>query len=145
MGYYIEQRDCDFRIKAENVSKALDALKALASRVNEGGGGTYKGGQLIEKYFSWVTTEEFANATTLEEALWAWHWEVEYCGCGCGDVAWIMFQGEKYGDEPKLLEALAPYVEAGCFIEMSGEDGALWRWSFDGSDMEEKSANISWE
>lgn len=145
MGYCIEQRDCDFRIKAENVDKARDAIRALAGRVSEGGGGTYKGGEVVEKYFSWVRTEDFANAATLDEALNAWRWEIEYNGDGSGDVAWIMFHGEKYGDEEKLLSAIAPYVEAGCFIEMQGEDGALWRWTFDGSAMVERTATITWE
>ena len=145
MGYCIEQRDCDFRIKAENVDKARDAIKVLASRVSEGGGGTYRGGQTIEKYFSWVRTEDFANAETLEDAMRAWRYEVEFNGDGSGDVAWIMFHGEKYGDDEKLLQAIAPYVEPGCFIEMQGEDGALWRWTFNGTTMVEQNANISWE
>lgn len=145
MGYCIEQRDCDFRIKAENVDKARDAIKALASRTGEGGGFTSSGGKIQERYFSWVRTEDFANAETLEDALRPWRWDIEFNGDGSGDVAWIMFHGEKYGDENILLEAIAPHVEPGCFIEMQGEDGALWRWSFDGRTMSEKSANITWE
>jgi hypothetical protein len=147
MGYRIEQRDCDFRIKAENVDKARDAIKALANRVSEGGGFTSSGGQVRERYFSWVRTEDFANADTLEDALRPWRWDIEFNGNGNGsdDVDWIMFHGEKYGDEDILLAAIAPYVEPGCFIEMQGEDGALWRWTFDGATMTEKCASITWE
>lgn len=143
MGYCIEQRDCDFRIKAENVDKALAAIKALASRVGEGGGFVSVDGH-VERFFSWVRTEDFANAATLEDAMYAWRYEIEYNGDGSGDVAWIMFQGEKYGDDEKLFQALGPYVEPGCFIEMQGEDGALWRWTFNGTTMVEQNASITW-
>lgn len=145
MGYYIEQRECDFRIKAENLGKALDAIKALAGFVITGGGCIYEGGKVAERRFSWVRTEQFATAATLSDALHAWRWEIEFDGDGSGDVCWIMFQGEKIGNDNILLQAIAPYVEPGCFIEMLGEDGALWRWTFNGTTMVEQYATITWE
>lgn len=144
MGYCIEQRDCDFTIKAANVPKALDAIKALASQEDRMSGGSYSGGQCRERWFSWVRTEDFANAASFRDAMWAWRWEVEEANDGSGDVAWIMFQGEKYGDESVLLEAIAPYVEGGSYIEMQGEDGAIWRWIFEDGKVQEKDATISW-
>lgn len=143
MGYYMNQRDANFRIKAENQAKALQAIKDLASRVDEGGGGCWSGGRKIEAYFSWVETSNFTKARTLEDAMRAWRWQIE--GEEGGDVDSIMFAGEKSGDDSILLGAIAPYVEAGSFIEMQGEDGAIWRWSFDGTAMVEQYANIVWE
>lgn len=141
MGYCMNQRDSSFRIKAENRAKALQAIKDLASRVDEGGGGSYSGGRKTESYFSWVTTSEFSEARTLEAAMWAWRWQIE--GEEGGDVDSIMFEGEKLGDDIFLLRAIAPYVEAGSFIEMQGEDGALWRWYFDGTGCTEQEGRVS--
>jgi len=139
MGYCMNQRDASFRIKAENRAKALQAIKDLASRVDEGGGGCWSGGRKVEAFFSWVRTEKFANASTLEDAMSEWRWEID----GAADVDSIMFEGEKLGDDIFLLRAIAPYVEAGSFIEMQGEDGALWRWYFDGTGCIEQEGRVS--
>ena len=143
MGYCMNQRDAKFRIVAANKVKALNAIKALASQTDKGGGGSWSGGKCIEKNFSWVTTEEFSGATTLHDAMWAWRWEIDTTDDG--DVTSIMFEGEKMGDDTILLDAIAPFVEAGSYIEMQGEDGELWRWAFDGSKLIEQNARISWQ
>lgn len=61
-----------------------------------------------------------------------------------GDLTDIHFIGEKLGDEKILFQALAPFVDKGSFIEMEGEDGDLWRWTFDGQQMIEQVARITW-
>lgn len=35
--------------------------------------------------------------------------------------------------------------EPGSYIEMRGEDGALWRWVFDGKTCKEITAKITWD
>jgi hypothetical protein len=143
MGYCMEQQASSFYIKAENKQKALEAIQALAYRVDvDGSGGSYSGGQKTEAWYSWVTTKEFFEAKTLPFAVEAWRWQI--IEDAEGNVVDIDFNGEKLGDDDAFLHAIAPYVEANSFIEMSGEDGALWRWVFDGDEMEEKQANISW-
>lgn len=143
MGYCMSQRDASFRIKGKNRAKALDAIKALASQEDRMSGGSWSGGVQRERWFSWVTTAEFRDARTLEDAMWAWRWEIE--GDEGGDVDSIMFGGEKLGDDTVLLGAIAPYVEPGSYIEMQGEDGSLWRWVFDGRTCQEKSATLTWD
>jgi len=55
-----------------------------------------------------------------------------------GDINYIEFMGEKYGDEPILFNSIASYVDDGipyyredCYIEMNGVRGR-WRWIFIG-------------
>jgi hypothetical protein len=144
MGYHMNQRDAVFKIKAENVDKTLEAVKGLAETVDENGsGGACGGGKKTETWYSWVTTEVFANANTLQEAMSEWRWDIDTDDEG--NVVWIDFMGEKIGDEEFLFNAIAPYVEDGSFIEMQGEDGAIWRWNFTGEECFSENARIVWE
>lgn len=112
--------EASFKIKKENQEKALEAIKGLTGKETITG---YSG----EDHFSWVTTEEFLIALHLEDALEAWRWTVEFDEGG--DIIDIGFNGEKYGDDIILFNAIAPFVEDG-YIQMKGEDDAVWRWSF---------------
>jgi len=144
MGYCISQRDCDFRIKAENIGPALAAIKALATDTDSMRGFSSRGGEIRERWYSWVRTEDFANAETLADAMYAWRWEIDY-DPKTTDVNWIMFHGEKLGQDDIMLQAIAPFVENGSYIEMQGECGAIWRYVFQHGKMEEKEAIISWQ
>ncbi|MFX8696332.1 hypothetical protein ABTM58_19800, partial [Acinetobacter baumannii] len=42
------------------------------------------------------------------------------------------------GGEEEFLKLLAPFVVAGSYIEMTGEDGAQWRYVFDGESVKKK-------
>jgi len=135
MGYCIQMRDSNFVIEASNFAPALAAIKGLAGKetINDSSG----------RHFSWVNTNDFVNAKTLEEAMLAWRWEID-CGDD-GSVQYIYFTGEKIGDDMILFDAIAPFVEDGSYIEMQGEDGAIWRWVFADKKVQEKYASISWE
>ncbi len=128
MGYNMSQRDARFVIKAEHKAPALAAIKALADR---------------SAPLMWVLKGELRAAVTLEVALAEWGWEVTEDEAG--DIVTIQFIMEKAGDEQKLFAAIAPFVEARSYIEMSGEDGDRWRWCFDGQRMTTKQARIVWE
>lgn len=144
MGYYMNQRDAYFVIKKENFDKALAAVKALGTKAKlDSGGGCWRGGDKVESSYSWVTTQGFMEAKTLKQAIEAWRWNPEIDDNG--DICHIYFSGEKLGDDAVLFEALAPYVETDSYIEMAGEESAIWRWCFDDGDFEEKFATISWD
>lgn len=139
MGYYINQRGADFKIKKNNIKKALEAIKALDPE--NGGGGSYRDGRKFESYFAWVNTNEYKNAKTLKEAVQAFRWDIEFDkGGNCIN---IYFEGEKVGDDDQFLEALAPFVEPGSYIEMQGENGEIWRWVFNGETMKEVYAEVT--
>ena len=144
MGYYMENREAHFVIKAKNVPAALEAIRSLAKQTHKGSGGSWSGGKVLSKNFAWVNTEEIANAKNIQEAFETWRWTVDL-NDETGDVCSIYFDGEKMGDEDHLFNAVAPYVESGCYIEMSGEDGAIWRWSFDGGECHTIDASMDWD
>jgi len=124
MGYCMSQGDTKFRIKAANKAAALEAVRALAK---DGARMSYYNGR--ERRFSWVTTDDFTLAKTLEVALEAWRWPA-VVDEKTGDIVGIEHHGEKLGDDPVLWDAIAPFVESGSYIQMSGEDGNVWRWCF---------------
>jgi hypothetical protein len=101
-----------------------------------------RGKETCGTHFSWVD-KNFHKLTDVKAIIRAWRWEPKFDENG--NICGINFDGEKYGDDGILFNAIAPYVEAGSYIEMVGEDGAKWRWIFDGETCEEKQATISWE
>lgn len=114
MGYCVSQRDSSFAIKAINIPSALMALHAYVDKVNEGC--PHPAG-----YFKKL--DDFC------EQLGDFDWNVEVDDKS-GDINYIWFTGDRLGREEEFFDAIAPYVEAGSYIDMEGEDGFIWRWRF---------------
>jgi hypothetical protein len=127
MGYNISLEEAGFRISADNVPKALEALKAMP-----------------DKKYSWMNDNSWQGLDSFGAIMEEWRYPVEF-DKDSGDVTGIDFEGEKIGDEVALFEALAPFVEKGSYIHMSGEDNAQWRWEFDGESLNENEARIVWD
>ena len=127
----MSQRDSVFKIKSQNKQACLEAIKKL------------HGKETYESHFSWVD-EDFYEAKTLEKAFECWNWKIELDDKG-EDVVGIYFEGKKLGDDELLFTTIAPFVESGSYIEMEGEECALWCWNFSDGKMVEKYPNIDWE
>jgi hypothetical protein len=117
MGYSMDLYSCSFFIPKEYLGLALKAVQSL----NMYGG---KESDLV-KVFS------------------EWGWEAEESTDG--DICNLYFVGEKFRDDDLLFEALAPYVKAGSWVAMIGEDHNFWRWYFDGERCTEQSGEIVWK
>lgn len=126
MGYCIDQLGSQFHIKSEAAPYAHSAIRNLFG----------KGGETITdssgRHYRWVGTKEVLAAPTLKEAMKEWRYHLTTDAL-TGDFTSITFTGEKSGDEDVLFPAIAKYVTAGSYIEFRGEDGAHWRWVFDGT------------
>lgn len=133
MGYRMTQEDASFRIAKSKRRAALAAIQRL--RGNE----TVKDDS--GPHFSWVDNR-FYTIRSLDKMLEEWGWLIQVDEAG--DVVDIEFTRSKIGDEQILFTAIAPYVDAGSFIEMVGEDGARWRWTFNGDTCEEVYAETVW-
>ena len=116
MGYNITQVYSNFEIPEEY---AEDAIIDIKRQYRQLGLGNLKD---IFDEFSWDISKEGNKWTDLQ------------------------FLGEKWNeDHLKLFQLVAPYVPAGCYIQMQGEDGEMWRWVFDGKDCKEVTPEIRWE
>ena len=143
MGYCMEQMHSVFFIHKKDFPQVLEAIKALAGSLDEeASGGSYFAGKRQEKWFSWVTTDQFLNATTVYDAIKAWRWEVTISHDG--DICDIDFRGEKLGDDKVLFNAIAPWVKDYSYIQMSGEDNSIWHWIFNEGKCKEENATIVW-
>ena len=126
MGYYISQGDTNFTIQKKHFPGAIDALKnSINKDIND-----------------WVNTIELDpndNAhtqikTLLEECRWEPDFDED------GNISYINFTGEKLGDEEVIFTILAPFIDAGSFVTIHGEDDTIWRYEFDGKGIEENYA-----
>lgn len=138
MGYHMDQMGAKFRMAAGTLPYAFAAIRALHLGPKPG---TVK--DSTGYHYRWVDGETALKAKDLTEILDEWRWHITF-NTLTGDCVGITFTGEKYGDEDVLFAAIAPYVDAGSYIEMEGEDGAQWRWVFDGTNFRETSPTVSW-
>jgi hypothetical protein len=124
MGYWVEQCDSDFFMSKENQDKALQAVKAAA----------YRDPKIFPACYDF---------TTFDLVLDVWDWMPSFDKDG--NIIDIYFEGEKLGDMRTFLNAIAPLVKAGSFIEMEGEDRVLWRFQFNGETVSDKHPKIVWD
>jgi len=124
MGYYMDLVEDDFFIPEENREAALAALKSVP-----------------EKEVSWLRGS-YLNAKTLAECVKCWRWDFHFLSNP--ESKDIEFLGEKLGSDDLFFQTLAPFVKAGSYVEMRGEDGSHWRWVFDGKSVKEVNPTIIW-
>jgi hypothetical protein len=130
MGYRMHQTGGEFFIAAGDKARALAAIKSLHGQETYG------------DHFSWVDTPEFLRADSLEGALRVWRWDAE--ADGDGNIVALEFAGENLGDDEKLFGTIAPFVRAGSYIEMTGEDNEMWRWVFADGTCREITPTVTW-
>ena len=123
MGYYMHQTGGKFIIRRSQIEQALEALRQADKQpASQTGTPTDQLGDL------------FGN--------WSWRLDLDE---QTGDIVDVQFEGEKYVDDDELFRTVAPFVEAGSFITMMGQDDESWRWYFDGQEMITQPGNIVYE
>jgi len=157
MGYCVEIITWNITIPADKVADCLAAINALHTDTEllaHASGGSWGGGVSMEKplrerkWYSWVDNPKDGEGfKDIRDAFTAWRYEP--IQEEDGSVSVDSFHGEKWGDDPILYAAIAPFVlqEAGneAIIECRGEDGNHWRYLFKDGGMVEQSAKVSWE
>lgn len=129
MSCNVRIRDAKFRIRAENQRAALVAAHALPD--------------VTYVCFDRDSRESREICVTFE----AWSYEpiIDECDYATGDIIGLARFDDCFGEDEKLFfEAIAPYVEAGSYIEYAGRDGDMWRWSFDGKKLVTLRPRIEW-
>jgi hypothetical protein len=129
MSYVIHFREQKFRIPASRTAAAFGALKKSGVRVNEG-------------------------TTSLEDALEELGWASDVIlqrksakrkTPGAGDIVGLTFDREHLTYEVEdTLDAIAPFVDEGSYLEFEGEDFCVWRYLFDGVKVEKIYPTVDW-
>ena len=130
MGYYMDQMEAKFKFKDGKDKEILTTIKKI---VNEG------------KIDPYVDKDTINDCKTFEDALLIFDWEYADYDNGENVVPYIFFVGEISGDDYRLFRAIAPFVEDNSYIQMLGEDGAMWRWVFKDGKCREIHPKIIWE
>ena len=139
MGYCMTFQNANFFIAAGQKAAALEAARQLAATAATG-----SGGGAGARWFAWMNGTPFDTSwtgpfrTTINAVFADWAYPVEEDDAG--NIVAITFEAEKLGDEDRFFDAIAPFVRAGSYIEMLGEDGTRWRWVFDGRTCTEEEA-----
>lgn len=143
MGYFVQTTDNDITIKKENFAKCYEAMCALNSRDDLKSGGSY-GGDGVDarsprpegldyhpaKWFAWMPADYPHQYKTFQEIIEkGLGFDADYNQDG--DLCAIYYDN-KTGAEDLFFQTIAKYVEKDSFIDWRGEDGAEWRWAFDG-------------
>lgn len=109
MSYNMKQHDTQFFLDKSKLEAARYALRNAAAAC---------------KWFN------MKNARSLENAVCQFGWNLEFDDDdNVNGIEHILVCA---GDEERLFSAIAPYVKPGSYIQMTGEDGTMWRWAFDG-------------
>lgn len=111
MGYYMYQFKTKFHIDGEHIPEVFKALCRYDNAIRIAHG---------------IDEKKYKN---VDEVLLNYDWYFDYDQED--NVIDITFEGEKYREDEKMLNVLAPYVEKGSYIIMVGEDGSIWCWHFD--------------
>lgn len=142
MDYYIEQKDQYFFIHHSNIQNVVNAIHALAKETSNMSGTRIDNKGAAFQHYAWVNNN-YINSNDIKEIFKCWRWDVDTDEQG--NIKSIYFEGQKLGYDEYLFKAIAPFVKDGSYIEMSGEDGALWRWTFKNGQCREVHATITWD
>lgn len=152
MGYYVSGYGT-FRIAPEREADALTALHALNQRNDLKRGGRYVSGVTKAEqqprhdgpnpdiWFSWLDWNYHETTDSVDAVLEHLGFDVETSADGTRSVSY----DNKTGAEDVFLAALGPFVDAGGFVEWSGEDDRFWRDEFTGTDLVQKEGRVVYD
>jgi hypothetical protein len=126
MGYYVSYKieaKLDMSREAEAVA-AINALHEPSAVETHGNGGSWSGGVRTRACYSCTDNPPEGGFKTLKDALSAWRFELSELRGYEGEFT---FTGEKLGQEERLFDALAPFLEGDIYA--SGEDDE-WGYRF---------------
>jgi hypothetical protein len=128
VGYDVRATEASLRISAKSEGDALGALRRLNGECDPRlkRGGTVDEDGKEHKWFSWMR-EDFSEYEGLGDVLD----DMGFAFMRTED--WYVVTGwtsEKRGQEDLLMEALAPWVEPGSYVDWVGEDCRRYRWEF---------------
>jgi hypothetical protein len=133
MGYQISINDSRFVINRKSIEKLCESLKADESELWES----------LDMASIPDDLETKSNIVLLSDIAQSYRWE--FVLNKNEDIVAIEFNGYKQGESEGFFNTIAPYVLDGSYIEISGEDGDLWRWVFTNGVMREIRPTITWE
>lgn len=131
MGYNVTM-ECDVTIHEPNFPQVIEAARRLVTDLME------------HPHFDARDMIEALDAGDLITFLDTWGYQASLSKAddGTARITLDWFEGEKLRLDEKLWFALGSFIEKGGSIQCQGEDGALWRWYFTGTECVEQAGTI---
>jgi hypothetical protein len=129
MGYYVRAECQSFRLKKEHFEEAhrlMCALNKLPDENKRGGGGG-------KRWFSWMPENYDETCLNLADILDCLGFHPQFDELS-GDIIDLEYDS-KIGQEELFFRAIGHLVDDKSVIYWDGEDGAKWRWVFNGEKM----------
>jgi hypothetical protein len=120
MGYYVIM-DLYAEIEGKHDEAALSAINGLGCGDWVDGGGKF---------------------TDLVDAIDSWRYAAKRLRGGMVEIS--EFVGQKWGDDEKFWQALAPYITDGGCVTCHGEDGEQWQYVFANGKMKTYRRSAEW-
>jgi len=132
MSYNVYIKEQKFRIAANKKKAALDALKKSGVAVNAGTISLEGALEDLGWSLDVILQKKYKNGKKRKTK-------------GAGDIVSLYFDREHLTDTVEdTLDAIAPFVDAGSYMEFEGEDMCVWRYLFDGEKVEEIYPTVDW-
>ena len=136
MSYWFRISDQDFCIEAGKVGAAHNALLNLVR-------------EDPKAYVGYPYTEDRIGASlkqwekSFERLIFDLGYSLD--GDGNGNVDCIYLEHDKFHDEDEMFfEVIAPFVKEGSFVQFTGEDNYMWRYTFKNGKCIEQRPIIKW-
>ena len=142
MGYTVQLLRGEVVILAADQQDAMEAIKALdrdRADLKSGWHRLETGEQ--EPHWAFVS-EDLQTTEDFDSMLRALRFDPVFTPDG--DLIGVVLEGcsRSRGDELHFWKAMAPFVQPGGEMDWYGEDDAVWRWRFDGRDLEVVSGTL---
>ena len=85
--------------------------------------------EVVQKSF-----DEFDDMSNLTEVFAYFGFSAEADRHGIGELDYCFTPERETTDLIDFIETIAPFVQSGSYIEMTGTEGGAWRWVFDGKE-----------
>lgn len=151
MGYYVSITGADFRVPAENIDAAFEAVKMLNARHDLKNGRRWPANSVKPAdslslgdpniWFAWMDWDYDVSLDSLAAVLDELGFEIEQAE----DGLYLTGYDNKIGNEDEFLKVLAPYAREGSYLNWLGEDGAMYRHEVRDGSLVTLNAEVSWK
>jgi hypothetical protein len=154
MGYYVQTTGCSVFLPKARFADAYKALCDLNQHDELKSGGSYGGDKISAgdprpdgmtyhpaRWFSWMDADYPSKCTTMEQVLQEVGFDPYFDYAGNLEA---LSYDSKTGCEEIFLNALAPFMRNGSYINWRGEDGELYRYEFQDGQMRQLTGNVTY-
>jgi predicted metalloprotease len=134
MGYYIKIECGDWFIR--ETEESLKAVREMPKKFH----GIKSGGSVHERWFAWMNDSEIEEAESVEQVFEGLGFQTNKEEGGF----YITGYDNKHGQQDLFLAWMAPYTDEGSWMEWTGEDTEMWKFTINEGQMFSEEGVVRW-